>query len=83
MVEAKLLDVEQAPPPVIVKLADGALSTCDREFVCSEWWCQGATALTNMMVLLIGGCYDAIISMNWLQPHNPMGIHWVGKHLRF
>ncbi|KAM0872306.1 hypothetical protein ACQ4PT_038804 [Festuca glaucescens] len=68
--------------PVQVKIADGAIMTCDTELVDCEWWSQRTTFKTNMKVLPLGG-YDMIIGMDWLQSHNPMGIDWVGKRLAF
>jgi hypothetical protein len=63
---AKLHGEERSTCAVQVKLADGSLVSCNREFVGCEWWCQGATFCTNLKVLPLGG-YDVIIGMNWLQ----------------
>jgi hypothetical protein len=42
---AKLHGVEQATTPITVKLADGSLISCAREFIGCEWWCHRATLI--------------------------------------
>uniref|UniRef100_A0ACD5VEF7 Uncharacterized protein n=1 Tax=Avena sativa TaxID=4498 RepID=A0ACD5VEF7_AVESA len=81
-IATQLKGVEREVNPIQVKIADGVVMTCNRELVGCEWWCQGATFKTDLKVLPLGG-YDVIISMDWLQSHNPMGIDWVGKRLVF
>lgn len=78
----KLQGEARAVQHVKVKLADGYILTCDKEFIGCEWWCQWATFHTDLKVLPLGG-YDVIIGINWFYSHNPMGIDWIGKRLAF
>lgn len=68
----KLANLPTIPvPPRKVKLADGEWLTTTTRVSNLQWYIQGQT-LTSDMVVLDMAPYDAIIGYDWLKQHSPM-----------
>lgn len=65
-----------------VKLANGDSIVTDRMVHHLQWFCQGSTLTTDMVVLDMHP-YDAILGFDWLQAHSPMHCDWENKTLQF
>ena len=52
-------------------MANGEVLVSDTFVPAVEWWANGHTYRTDMMVLSLGA-YDAIIGFDWLRAHSPM-----------
>jgi hypothetical protein len=68
--------------PKQVQVANGELIMADKKVLSLEWWIQGHTFYTEMMVLDLGP-FDAILGYDWLKPHSPMTCHWGDKTIAF
>jgi hypothetical protein len=68
--------------PVKVKVANGAELVSQLVVPAVEWWCDGHTFHTDMMVLDLGS-YDAILGFDWLKSHSPMTCGWDQKTFQF
>jgi hypothetical protein len=68
--------------PRKVKLANGAWIVTDKQVANLQWYCQGHTLSTDMVVLDMHP-YDAILGFDWLQEHSPMQCDWQQKTLEF
>jgi hypothetical protein len=60
-----------AMPAKMVKLANGEWLATDKMVPHLQWYCQGNTISSNM-IILDKHPYDAILGFDWLQQHNPM-----------
>ncbi|WVZ52626.1 hypothetical protein U9M48_003668 [Paspalum notatum var. saurae] len=47
-----------------------------------QWWCQGHTLQTSMLVLDMAP-YDAILGFDWLSNHSPMQCNWNDRSISF
>lgn len=68
--------------PALVRVANGALLKCVREFPFCQWEIQGHSFYTTFRVLPLQ-CYDIILGINWLEQHSPTNIHWLRKILSY
>jgi hypothetical protein len=68
--------------PKQVQVANGELIMADKKVLSLEWWIQGHTFYTEMMVLDLGP-FDVILGYDWLKPHSPMTCHWGDKTIAF
>lgn len=57
--------------PLTVRVANGQSIQCIQEVKGLEWWLQGYTFNVDAKVISLGA-YDIILSMDWLEQHNPM-----------
>jgi len=57
--------------PKKVKLANGEWIVTDQHLSNLQWYCQGYTLSSDMVVLDMHP-YDAILALDWLQAHSPM-----------
>ena len=77
------LNISASPAvPRQVKLASGDTMVTDKVVPALEWWCNGHTLVTDMLVLDIP-TYDAILGYDWLNSHSPMYCDWANKTLEF
>jgi hypothetical protein len=60
--------------PKVVQVANGETMITNSFIPQLEWWSQGYTMHTDMMVLDFG-VYDGILGFNWLKSHSPMNCH--------
>lgn len=67
---------------VQVRIANGGLLRCIREFPHCQWSIQGITFCTNFKILPLG-CYDIILGMDWLEHNSLMNVRWLKKSLSF
>ena len=85
-ISSHFVDIAQLPtekmPPRIVKLANGDSLVTDRRISNLQWYSQGHTLCTDMVVLDMHP-YDAILRFDWLQAHSPMQCDWEQKTLEF
>jgi hypothetical protein len=65
-----------------VKLANGEWLVTDQMVSQLQWYCQGHTLITDMVVMDMHP-YDAILGFDWLQAHSPMQCDWEHKTLEF
>lgn len=72
----------QSCAPVLVTLAYGGKLSTNQVVQDLEWWTQGHSFSSDARVLSVG-CYDLILSMDWLEVHSPMWVDWKRKRLRF
>lgn len=79
---SKLQPWTPLPRTMTVKVADGAQLQCTHELVNCSWSVQGHLFTTTFKILPLG-CYDAILSMEWLETFRPMQIQWKQKWLSF
>lgn len=63
-----------------VKLDNGNTILADRKVSQLQWYCQGNTLCTDMVMLDMHP-YDAILGFDWLQAHSPMQCDWEHKTL--
>jgi hypothetical protein len=63
-----------------VKVANGEYMQCNSKVQAMEWWTQGHTFQTDMLVLDIGA-YDAIIGVDWLKSLGDITGNWNTKTL--
>lgn len=68
--------------PLTVKVANGELLVVDQQVHQLEWWIQGYTFYSDMLVLDFGA-FDAILGYDWLAPLSPMICHWEDRTLDF
>lgn len=68
--------------PMRVKLANGQEIVIDQQVANLQWYCQGHTLSSNMVVLDMHP-YDAILGFDWLQAHSPTQCDWERKTLQF
>lgn len=66
--------------PRKVKLANGEYLTTDAKVQNLEWYIQGHTLSSEMLVLDMAP-YDAILSFDWLKQHSLMECDWTNKTL--
>lgn len=69
-------------PPRRVKLANADWLTTDKHIPSLQWYCQGHTLHSNMIVLDMAP-YDEILGYDWLQTHNPMTFDWQLRTMEF
>jgi hypothetical protein len=69
-------------PPQKVKLANGNWMAATQQVKGLEWYIQGHTFHTDMIVLDLLP-YDAILGFNWLKTNSPMQCDWQAKTLQF
>lgn len=85
-VSAQFFQMAQLPTvpvtPRRVKLANGQSIVTDKKVLALQWYCQGHT-LTTKMVVLDMNPYDAILGFDWLQKHSLMQCDWINKTLEF
>lgn len=65
-----------------VKLANGEWMLTDRMVSNLQWYYQGYTMTSDMIVMDMHP-YDAILGFDWLQAHSPMQCDWMNKTLEF
>jgi len=79
-------DIAQLPtiqiPARRVKLANGEWLTTSTMVQNLQWYIQGATLTSDMLVLDMAP-YDAILGYDWLKKHSPMNCDWNQKTLEF
>lgn len=63
-------------------MANGKWMTTTKQVKRLEWYIQGHTFCTDMMVLDLLS-YDAILGFDWLKLHSPMQCDWQAKTLKF
>jgi hypothetical protein len=68
--------------PKRVSVANGDTLVADKQVIQFQWWIQGHTFCTYMMVIDLGA-FDAILGYDWLSPHSPMTCHWQHRTLQF
>jgi hypothetical protein len=68
--------------PQQVKLANGNWMTTTKQVKGLDWYIQGHTFTTDMIVLDLLP-YDAILGFDWLKAYSPMTCDWKGKTLQF
>ena len=68
--------------PRKVKLTNGEWLITNKKVSQLQWYCQGHTLCTDMVVLDMHP-YDAILRFDWLQAHSPMQCDWEQKTLEF
>jgi hypothetical protein len=85
-VSSQFVDIAQLQTEPIqqkkVKLANGEWMITDRAVSQLQWYCQGYTLCSDMIVLNMHP-YDAILGFDWLQAHSPMQCDWLSKTLQF
>lgn len=57
-----------------VKIANGAMLQCQRQFSDCPWWVQRYTFHTDLRAIDLG-CYVVILVMDWLELHSPIVDH--------
>jgi len=65
-----------------VKLANGQWMLINRQVKNLQWYIQGKTFTTDMIVL-DSLPYDAILGYDWLKANSPMNCDWETKSLQF
>jgi hypothetical protein len=73
------------PTPIlakIVRLANGECLTATTSVSKLQWYIQGHT-LTSDMIVLDMGPYDAILGYDWLRENSPMQFDWSKKTIQF
>lgn len=79
----KLANIPTVPmPPNKVKLADGHWLQTTAQVPQLQWYIQGHT-LTSDMIVLDMAPYDAILGYDWLRSNSPMTCNWNTKSLAF
>jgi len=79
----ELTKLETVPiQPRKVKLANGEYLTALAKVQNLEWYIQGHTLSSDMIVLDMAP-YDAILGFDWLKQHSPMECDWTNKTLKF
>jgi hypothetical protein len=68
--------------PQKVKLANGQWMTTTQQVKGLEWYIQGQTFNTDMIVLDLLP-YDAILGYDWLKSYSPMQCDWQAKTMQF
>lgn len=66
----------------MIKLANGNWMTTTTQVKGLQWYIQGTTFTTDMIVLDLLP-YDAILGFDWLKTHSPMQCDWQHKILQF
>jgi hypothetical protein len=69
-------------PSKKVKLANGEYITTNKMVSPLQWYCQGHTLASNMIVLDMHP-YDAILGYDWLETHSAMHCDWASRTLEF
>lgn len=69
-------------PSKKVQVASGEWMLTTRKVPQLQWYCQGYTLMTDMIVLDMH-TYDAILGYEWLKSHSPMNCDWDKKILEF
>lgn len=78
----QLANLKTVPtPPRRVKLAIGEWMTTTAKVLNLEWYIQGHT-LTSDMIVMDTGPYDAILGYDWLSKNSPMQCDWVNKTIQ-
>lgn len=79
----KLAQLPTVPIPTRqVKWANGQWLTTSEKVTNLQWYIQGHTLSSDMIVLDIGP-YDAILGFDWLKNNSPMNYDWNKKTLEF
>jgi hypothetical protein len=85
-INSDFVSVAQLPtvpiPPKKVKLPNGQWLTATAQVKDLQWYIQGHTLSSDMIVLDMGP-YDAILGYDWLKLHSPMECDWNLKTLKF
>ncbi|WVZ79446.1 hypothetical protein U9M48_027023 [Paspalum notatum var. saurae] len=68
--------------PRQVTLANGQSITTVQMVPNLQWWCQGHTLQTDMLVLDMAP-YDAILGFDWLSAYSPMNCNWANRSISF
>ena len=74
--------VPVSAPPKQVRVANGDIIISDKCVPELEWWIQGYSFVTYMIVLDMP-TYDAILGFDWLSAHSPITHHWDNKTMSF
>jgi hypothetical protein len=75
-------DVSTLDQPLRVKIADGALMSCDKRLMNCPWSCAGQTFTSHFKFLPLG-TYEGILGLDWLTRHSPMKIDWEEQWMSF
>jgi hypothetical protein len=63
---------------VLVKVANGALITCQFQLLNQQWFIYGYS-FTSIVHLLPLTTYDLVVGMDLLERFSPMKVDWVAK----
>ena len=79
----KLAKLATVPIPTrTVRLANGDMLTTTAKVQNLQWYIQGHTLCSDMIVLDMT-TYDAILGYDWLKQQGPMEVDWSNKTLKF
>lgn len=74
--------VQLMKQPLKVKVADGAVTVCDKELPVCEYKIQGVLFRSTFKLFPLG-CYDIILGMDWLESRGLMTVNWTDKTMAF
>lgn len=70
------------PAPSVQTVANGQQMQSQHKVQSVQWWTQGYSFDTSMLVLQLGA-YDVVLGMDWLKCHSPMTFDWNEKTIQF